>query len=236
MLDDEQIEAFVQDGFVRVESAFPRSVAAECRERLWEATGCDPNDATTWIRPVIRIGGLDDAPFQVAATTDRLHETFDQLVGVRRWLPRVGLGTFQCRQHSVGGYRINLVSRGRALLMLFLFSDVGNDDAPTRIRVGSHLRLPSLLAPYQHDGTSLAELPPLEDLRVVEAVGRAGDVYLCHPFLVHAAQPHRGSTPKFMAQPPLYPAGGQLSLDDPDAASTPVVRAILLGLEASGQR
>jgi hypothetical protein len=30
-------------------------------------------------------------------------------------------------------------------------------------------------------------------------------VYLCHPFIVHSAQPHRGKTPRFMAQPPLLP-------------------------------
>jgi hypothetical protein len=36
-------------------------------------------------------------------------------------------------------WRVNVASRGRALLMLFLFSDVGEKDAPTRIRVGSHL-------------------------------------------------------------------------------------------------
>lgn len=35
--------------------------------------------------------------------------------------------------------------------------------------------------------------------------GRGGTVYLCHPFLVHAAQPHRGTRPRFMAQPPLLP-------------------------------
>jgi hypothetical protein len=31
-------------------------------------------------------------------------------------------------------------------------------------------------------------------------------VYLCHPFLVHAAQINRGSQPRFMAQPPLFAA------------------------------
>jgi hypothetical protein len=30
-------------------------------------------------------------------------------------------------------------------------------------------------------------------------------VYLCHPFLVHAAQPHQGERPRFLAQPPLLP-------------------------------
>lgn len=37
------------------------------------------------------------------------------------------------------------------------------------------------------------------------ATGAAGTVYLCHPFLVHAGQPHRGTTPRFLAQPPLIP-------------------------------
>jgi hypothetical protein len=45
-------------------------------------------------------------------------------------------------------WRVNVTSRGRALLMLFLFSDVGEDDAPTRIRVGSHFDIPRLLAPF----------------------------------------------------------------------------------------
>jgi hypothetical protein len=34
------------------------------------------------------------------------------------------------------------------------------------------------------------------------ATGRAGDVFLCHPFLVHAASwPHAGQHPRIMAQP-----------------------------------
>lgn len=31
-------------------------------------------------------------------------------------------------------------------------------------------------------------------------------MYLCHPVLVHAVQPHHGTRPRFLAQPPLYPA------------------------------
>jgi hypothetical protein len=34
-----------------------------------------------------------------------------------------------------------------------------------------------------------------------------------------------------MAQPPLHPADGQLDLDDPVARATPVVRAIVRGLD-----
>jgi hypothetical protein len=66
----------------------------------------------------------------------------------------------------------------------------------------------------------------------VFATGKAGTVYLCHPFLVHSAQSHRGSTPKFMAQPPLL-LRGELSISDSDIGYSPVEQAIRLGLDQS---
>ncbi|GAA4607372.1 hypothetical protein GCM10023195_27880 [Actinoallomurus liliacearum] len=61
------------------------------------------------------------------------------------------------------------------------------------------------------------------------ATGRPGDVYLCHPFLVHAAQPHHGKRPRFMAQPPLHPAVPN-ELERADGAYSPVETAIREGL------
>jgi hypothetical protein len=102
-------------------------------------------------------------------------------------------------------WRVNVTSRGRALLMLFLFSDVGENDAPTRIRVGSHLDVARFLEPAGEAGMSRMNLDEMSaDRPSAAATGEAGTVYLCHPFLVHAAQRHRGSRPRFMAQPPLH--------------------------------
>ena len=98
-------------------------------------------------------------------------------------------------------WRINVHSRGRALLMLFLFSDVSEQDAPTRIKIGSHLDVARILEPEGEEGLSFMQLAqkldslPLHDEAL--ATGSAGTVYLCHPFLVHAAQDHHGTTPKF---------------------------------------
>jgi hypothetical protein len=61
------------------------------------------------------------------------------------------------------------------------------------------------------------------------ATGPAGTVYLCHPFLLHAAQRHRGTEPRFMAQPPLCPAE-PLQLYREDHRYSPVETAIRLGL------
>lgn len=52
-------------------------------------------------------------------------------------------------------WRANIHSKGRALLMLFLFSDVSDADAPTRIRVGSHLDIARTLAPAGEAGLTM---------------------------------------------------------------------------------
>jgi hypothetical protein len=43
---------------------------------------------------------------------------------------------------------------------------------------------------------------------------------------VHAAQPHRGTRPRFIAQPPLLPASGQLELTRQGGDYAPVEVAI----------
>jgi len=231
MLTAEQLNRFATEGLVKVEHAFPRELADQARAILWKDTGCDPDDRTTWSQPVIRLGMYTQTPFVEAANTPALHEAFDQLVGAGKWLPCMSMGTFPVRFPSakdpgdIGwhvdasfgvenpdflSWRVNSRSKGRALLMLFLFSDVTEHDAATRIRAGSHLDMARILEPAGEAGLSLRELgangfAETAHCREVLATGNAGTVYLCHPFLVHAAQVHRGSHPRFMAQPPLLP-------------------------------
>lgn len=250
VLDDAQVAHFIERGYVRLDHAFPPALAEAARAILWHDLGCDPDDPASWTKPVIRLGMYTDAPFVAAANTPRLHGAFDQLVGARRWLPCRAMGTFAVRfpspedpgdagwhvDVSFGfddpdfmNWRVNLASKGRALLLLFLFSDVGPDDAPTRIRVGSHRDIARQLAPAGEAGLSLRDLAAdgfagSAGREEVLATGAAGTAYLCHPFLVHAAQPHRGTRPRFLAQPPLLPRE-PFRLDRPDACS-PVETAI----------
>ena len=253
-LDDAAVTRFVEDGFVRIDGAFARSLASEACEILWRDAGCDPRDPRTWTRPVVRLGGCADPPFVAAATSPVLHTAFDRLVGVGRWRPRDGLGTFPIRfPHADppddagwhvdasflgddGAWRINVFSRERALLMLFLLTDVGADDAPTRIRVGSHRHVARILQGAGATGLTFMELAqrlqPTESLPIEYATGAAGTVYLCHPFLVHAAQAHRGTTPRVIAQPPLS-ATAPCELERADGDYSPVERAIRLGLGLS---
>ena len=80
-LSDAQIRQFIQDGFVRIDRAFPRELAEQGRAILWQDSGCDPDDPATWIRPVIRLGHYGQEPFKQAVNTPVLHAAFDQLVG-----------------------------------------------------------------------------------------------------------------------------------------------------------
>lgn len=253
-----EIASFIRDGFVRLDRAFSKESAAQARAILWRATGCDPDDRSTWKQPVIRLDQFGQPPFREAANTPVLHRAYDQLVGAGRWLAPQTLGTFPVRFPSPVSpgddgwhidvsfgfeapdfmeWRANVSSRGRALLMLFLLSDVEEDDAPTRIRVGSHLDIARQLAPAGDAGLTLRELAAdgfaaSAHRPETPAVGEAGTVYLCHPFIVHAAQPHRGTNPRFLAQPPLLPRE-PICLERRDAEYSPVEQAILKAIDPS---
>lgn len=264
MLDDAAVNRFIEDGFLRIDGAFSRELAAACRAFLWRSMGADPDDPDGWPRPVAGLGDHGQAPFLAAANTPRLHTAFDALVGRGRWTPREELGGFVVRfpggepaavdgWHIDAGFpgdelaagctdylrwRVNVESRDCALRMFFLLSDVGQDDAPTRLRIGSHLDAARVLASAGATGLDARELARRADAAtghraVAYATGHAGDVYLCHPFLVHAGQPHHGTRPRFLGQPKLAPAR-PLRLLREDGAYSPVETAIRRGLDGSG--
>ena len=78
------------------------------------------------------------------------------------------------------------------------------------------------------DDVSARMQPSVLCRRAAEATGRAGDVYLCHPFIVHTATwPHRGAAPRMTAQPAVaVPDGFAVDGSDP----SPVAQAIAAGL------
>jgi hypothetical protein len=256
-INNKQINCFIRDGFIKIENAFSTEIADECRTILWKKTKCDPNDPTNWTQPVIRIGELDNEPFKLAANTEILSNAFDQLAGKDNWHPKETLGSFPIRfpnkepakdtgwhvDASFPGmdatnyfeWRINVNSKGRALLMLFLFSDISEMDGPTIIKIGSHFDVAKILEREGERGLSFMDLANKLDIlpkrQETYAIGKAGTVYLCHPFIVHAGQDVKGTNPKFMAQPAL------LTKNDYDIKGKieklcPVEKAIVKGLNS----
>lgn len=255
LLSDVEIEQFIHSGFVRIDNAFSQETADSALKILWNDIPFDKNDSSTWTEPVIRLGMYTQQEFIESLNNPKLHLIFDQLVGKDKWLPCKSVGAFPIRfpstkepndtgKHVDAGFpgddpsnyfewRVNIRSKGRALLMLVLYSNVSDNDAPTIIYEGSHLDIAKLLLPEGEKGLSFMELAgkanEIPKRKEVFASGKAGTVYLCHPFLVHAAQAHRGKVPKFMAQPPLF-LKTELSISNNEDSYAPVEQAIRLAL------
>jgi Phytanoyl-CoA dioxygenase (PhyH) len=253
--DGMDTEAFIRDGYVALRGAVDPDTTAACRELVWAALaarGVRAADRGSW--PVLtEIDDLDDEPFRAAGIAPALLAGYDALIGPGRYTLPVDVGRalvirFPAAEHranagyhiegsftgpdQAGGYWVNVRSRARGLLALFLLSDVTTADAPTRLIQGSHRYVPEFLAPYGEAGTSSdAEFwrPSVLCRPVVHATGHAGDVFLCHPFIVHTATwPHTGAGPRMLAQPEVHARDG-FRLDGSDPS--PVARAIVAGLE-----
>lgn len=251
-----QVKRFLADGFVRLDDGFTKEQAAKAASVLFRGAGIDADDPSTWRGPILRIEGSTDPAVVATINTGRVVDAIDQLLGEGNWLRRSnGFGTFPIRfpsgtdpgdtgWHIDGSfgeppsYQVNLASRGRALLLLMLFTDVGLQDAPTRIRVGSHCDVARALEQFGKDVTFSPELhaPSVLDLPIENAIGPAGTVHICHPFLVHAASwPHTGRSPRVIGQPAVHHPEGEWAggFDYNAEPDSPVKQAVRQALRQS---
>lgn len=255
ILSKKEIYQFIHSGFVRIDNAFSQHLSDAALDILWNDLPCDKSNPSTWTEPVIRLGMYTQQPFIDSLNTEKLVRAYNELVGEGRWIPVRSVGTFPVRfpsdqqatdtgkhvdvsfpgndPNNYFEWRANIKSKGRGLLILALYSDVGENDAPTIIYESSHIDIARILSQEDDSGLSFMELAGkldgLPKRREVFATGKAGTVYLCHPFLVHSAQSHNGKTPKFMAQPPLL-IRGELNISGYNDGYTPVEQAIRLGV------
>jgi hypothetical protein len=262
VLSQAEIDGFVARGYVPIRGAVLPGVAQACQDVIWSELGTRGvmrEDPSTWTEPVVRMPCPEGGPFAEAGTGPLLWEACDQLVGAGRWWQRRGVGGsipvrfpgesdpgdagwhIESSYEAGGQQRVSVRSRARGLLALYLFSDVDEECAPTRLRAGSHLDIPPILAPAGDDGLEWSEaarraVAASAHRPTALATGRAGDVFLCHPFLVHAASwPHRGRFPRMMAQPSVALLGEYPLHALPPAPPSPVEQAILSGLASARQ-
>lgn len=217
------VGSFLRDGFLKLERPQLRQEADAARESLWESIAPTTADPSTWTEPVVWTADLyGGGPFGPLASSPDLAEAFDQICGKDGWVPRHCLGNIPVRfpvrpaaqdrgwhidantQLSDGSWTVT--GRPQTMLLLTLLSEIGPRDAPTRIRVGSHRDVaaafseepdPEASDMWQMIDTASAARP------VAFATGSPADVYLVHPLCVHAADEHRGATPRFMSQAPV---------------------------------
>lgn len=263
MLTQSEVQAFIRDGYVPVRGAIARDVVEACQNVVWDelgGRGIRRDEPSTWRAPVVRLPCPEGGPFVAAGTATALWEAYDQLLGEGTWWRREGVGgSIPVRfpsetdpgdagwhvdasfQGPDGRYRVNVGSQMRGLLSIVLLTDVDRESAPTRILEGSHLDIPGVLASAGGEGVAFEDLMPRVPAATLQrevalATGDAGDVYVCHPFVVHAATwPHRGRRPRMIAQPGVATHRPfALAADATEYDVCPVEAAILRGLRSFG--
>lgn len=243
VLSQHEVEQFITRGHVALRDAFPREVAAECRAFLWKELGLSPDDRAAWKKNVVHVQKVFTSEPFTGAFTKRLFDAIDDVMGEGRWVPPGGLGWWPVAfpgfepppwKPPTGGWHVDgiqfhhrLTSRDQGLLPLFVLSDIGPGDGGTAFDEGSHRVAARILAAAEPAGLDVNELAKrvtaTPRLNVVEGTGRAGDVILLHPFMLHARSPNTGNSVRFICNPCIQYKEA-MRLDGP--ALSPVERAI----------
>jgi hypothetical protein len=252
VLTAEQIEFFLEHGYVTIPQCFTREDAQPWLDEAWIRLGYDADDPGTWIEQRVhmpsrrRVEVKDFAPRAWAAACELLGGE-DRIEQPYTWgdgfILNLGVGADRPWEppsasapgwHKDGDFfRHFLDSPEQGLLTLVLWSDIEPRGGGTFVAADSVGPVARLLA-----DTPEGILPDdfdYDDLisrcdRFVETTGRLGDVVLLHPFILHAvSQNHRG-TARFITNPPIA-LKEPMRFDRADPAAHSVVeRAVLRAL------
>lgn len=224
-LSPEQLDHFLQFGYVTLHGCFPRELAEEWTARALERLEYRRDDPGTWKEARVHLPETRRVPF--AEFSPRAWSAACELLGgaarVRQPATvgdgfiinfRLGAGRpwrapapDAAAWHLDGDYfRHFLDSPEQGLLTLMLWSDVEPRGGGTFLARDSVPVVARYLAEHP-EGVRPARLETkrlmAECRDFVEITGQVGDVILLHPFVLHAASPNHSGRPRFLTNPPL---------------------------------
>jgi hypothetical protein len=226
VLTEEQAEHFLTKGFVVIPECFSVDAAAELTETVWTRLGYDRDDQATWAEPSIHmpthrhLDVKEFAPKAWLAACDLLGGE-ERIQGQFAWgdgfIVNLWQGADQPWEpasptspgwHKDGDFfRHFLNSPEQGLLTLVLWSDVRHQGGATFAAadsVGPVARYlaerPGGVLPMEFDTAHLIG----QCSEFVEATGAVGDVYLLHPFILHAKAQNILRVPRLITNPPVH--------------------------------
>ncbi len=253
VLSDADIQQFIEKGFVVIREAFSREQVDEWTASVWTRLGFDKDDPETWTSPRTHMPTHHSE--QVRTFAPRAWEAICQLCGgEERVEPSnswgdgfiVNLGTPNDHETWVppsptsGGWHADgdffkhfLDSPEQGLLTIVLWSGVVPTGGATFIATDSVGPVARKLAAHTEglapNGFGFTKLIA-ECHDFAEATGKAGDVYLIHPFLLHASSQNALRLPRLITNPTVR-LKEPMNFNRADPADfSPVERAVLHGL------
>ncbi|KAG8833362.1 hypothetical protein FRC18_003721 [Serendipita sp. 400] len=248
VLTAEQIDHFLENGYVVIPSAFTREQAAEATKDVWTRLGYDPNDKTTWVSERVNMPWHRRFPVQIFAPNawgaicdllggeDRIDDSasswsdgFICNFGTKELEEASSKGEENLNDpkklnnwHVDGDFFVHFLdSKEQGLLVIPLFSDVVENGGGTMISPDGIGKLGKWLMEHpqgvyprmrpvnvEDDGTEFNELAwysntiqECNDFR--QMTGKAGDVVLMHPLMLHSASRNLVRAHRIITNPPV---------------------------------
>jgi len=250
MLTPQQREQFLAEGHLIIKGAFPREDSLQWVRDECARAGYDVDDPQTWRKAYERMELSRHEP--LAAYAPAAWQASCDLMGGEDRVssqPAISLFAVNFKQGADAPYqppsalssgwhkdgwhfRHFLDSPEQGLLGIPLFTDVLPRGGATFLAVDSVPVVARCLAAHPEgvgpdDFGTKALLAECHDFR--EATGEAGDVYLLHPYMLHAVGQNVLQRPRAITNL-CYELQEPMSLNRPDGDYSPVEAAILRGL------
>jgi hypothetical protein len=251
MLSNEQLEQFYRRGHIILRDCFDRNIAQQMTDQAFVRLGYEKDDPATWVEKRVHMPALNHVP--VREFSPRAFEAICQLVGgierieEPRWsdgfICNFGIGAdrpWEAPSANIKGwhkdgdfFRHFLDSPEQALLVIVVWTDIEPKGGGTFIACDSVPVLARFLAERPEGvlpgGYGFQEL--IQECRDFEEItGRAGDVVLLHPFVLHTVSQNHNGTARMITNPPVH-FKEPMNFHRADGNYSPIERSILQALQ-----
>jgi hypothetical protein len=255
ILSVSDIEHFLARGFVKIEGCFSRDAASVLTDPLYARLGYDRDDRSTWTKGRVHMPSAQS--IEISTFAPKAWQAMCELCGGEarivqpaRWsdgfIVNFNDGAdleWQAPSPQAKGWHKDgdffmhfLDSPEQALLTIVVWSDIAPRGGGTFLACDSVPHVARYLASHTA-GVNPFQVPtqtfvdPCVDF--VEVTGRIGDVYLMHPYMVHAASYNHSQTVRVITNPPIALKEPMRFKRENPADYSVVERAVLRGIGVS---
>jgi len=256
ILTPEMREHFLEHGYVKIEGAIPRANIERFTNNVWTRLGWKADDQSTWVDEGVHMPRHREvltkefmpkaylAACELIGGEDKLDKTLftqsgDSLivnVGSEHWRENEQHPRDTGNWHIDGDWFTHHLDSGdQALVVICLFTDVQPRGGPTLVCPAAIPAVCKWLYNHPEGGWDNKACfdEALKDIEEYEYLtGKAGDVFLAHPFMPHSKSPNHKRIFRAITNPPMT-LKEPLKLYRPDGDYSLVEQKILKSLGKS---